>query len=103
MEVIVIESEAYKQLITRIENIERLFIEAISELKEAKNDRYWSVEEVAEFTGFCESWVRKRKEHMGFFQEGKDLKFLKSNVLKYMSQRSVDPKVNRALKTSGRT
>jgi hypothetical protein len=97
MEVIVIETEAYKQLQHHLENIERLFLDTVAELKELKNEKYWSVADVMEYTGFSSDWVLARKEHFGFFKEGKDYRFFKANVIKYMSLRSVEPKINRQL------
>lgn len=97
MEVIVIESGAYKELVDTLALQRTLFLEVVSELKTLKNEKYWSVSDVMEFTGFSKDWVLARKEHFGFFQDGKDLKFYKPNVMRYLELRSVAPKVNRQL------
>lgn len=97
MDVMVMETEAYRQLERRLETMERLFLQVVEELKEAKNDRWMSVKEVMEYTGFGIDWVMARKQHFGFFQDGKDLKFWNPNVIKYMSLRSVEPKIDRQL------
>lgn len=99
MDVIVVDSEAYKQQEETLNLLRKLFLDVVAELKEAKNERYLSVEEVSELTGFSKDWVYARKTDIGFFQEGKDLRFWKPNVLKYMALRSIEPKVNKVFKT----
>lgn len=99
MEVITIESAAYKELLQVISLQMTLFLNLVEELKDTKNEKYLSVEEVCELTGFSKDWVYARKADIGYFSEGKDLKFWKPNVLKYMSQRSIEPKVSKVFKT----
>lgn len=97
MEVITIESSAYKELLQTLTLQRTLFLETVAQLKEAKNDKWMSVSEVLEYTGFSRQWLMARKNDIGFFQDGKDLRFLKSNVIKFMSLRSVEPKINKTL------
>lgn len=95
MEVITIESETYKEQEARLRLLEKLFLQVVAELRETKNDRWIGVKEVREFTGFSTNWIMARKLDFGFFQDGKDLKFYKPNVMAYMISRSIDPKINK--------
>jgi hypothetical protein len=102
MEVVVIEAEAFQQLLARIENMEKLFLETVKDFKDKSNERWLTIFEVAELTGFSRAWVYHRKDYIGFFQEGKDLRFWKQDVIKFMNLRSIEPKINKALKTLGK-
>jgi hypothetical protein len=63
------------------------------EILSLKVDRWMSVDEVSAYTGFGPKWVTARKEKFGFFQDGKDIKFKKSNVDAYMKRNSIEPKI----------
>jgi hypothetical protein len=97
MEVIVMESIAFKTIMARLENLENLFLKTIKKVEDSSLDRWMSVEEVAEFTGFSKDWVYDHKEDIGFFHNGGHLKFWKPDVTKFMELRSVKPRINKTL------
>lgn len=66
------------------------------ELISLKDDRWMSVDEVSDYTGFGPKWVAARKEKFGFFQDGKDIKFKKSNVDAYLKRNSIEPKIKQS-------
>ena len=65
------------------------------ELKHLKDDRWMTLQEVQEYTGFSYDWVYKRRESIGFFQEGSSIRFKKSVVDAYMLANSITPKKKR--------
>jgi hypothetical protein len=97
MKVITIKSKDYKAQQENLAILRELFLKTVEELKEAKQDKWMSVEEVAEFTGFSRDWVYDHKEDIGFFHNGGHLKFWKPDVMKFMELRSVKPKINKTL------
>jgi hypothetical protein len=97
MEVYTIESEAYKAQQESLNLLRKLFLDTVEELKEAKDNKWMSVAEVMQFTGFSRQWLMMRKHDIGYFQDGKDLRFWKPDLIKFMELRSVKPKINKTL------
>lgn len=90
-EVIVIDSEVYKEQNARLAMMEKLFLNVVNELHDKENERWISVQQVMEYTGFSRQWVMNRKDVLGFFQDGKDLRFWKPDVMSFMSTRAIHP------------
>lgn len=82
MEVIVIESEAFKR-------IEYLLERAAQLNKEP--DIIMTMEEAAEYLRVEKQWVYARRKKIGFFQESKTILFRKSALDKYFQAHSIDP------------
>lgn len=97
MEFYAIESEAFKSQQESLNLLRKLFLDTVEELKEAKDNKWMSVAEVMQFTGFSRQWLMMRKHDIGYFQDGKDLRFWKPDLIKFMELRSVKPKINKTL------
>ena len=92
MEVIVIESEAFKAIMFEVSEGRRVS-EAYWRLStERAEDKWLSPKQAAEYTGFKQAWIVDRKERIGFFQDGNGLRFKKSKLDKYMDANSVEPR-----------
>lgn len=90
MEVIVIESEAFKRLEYLIERVAQLGKE---------QDVIMSLEEAAEYLRVDKQWVYSRRRKIGFIQEGKVLRLRKSAIDKFLDTLTVKPKVNNITNT----
>ncbi len=87
-EVITIESQAWKSIMFNIERAMQTTEQIARELRQVKEDRWMTLEEVAEFTGFKSTWITARKRDLGGFKQGKGLRFKKSKVDQYMEEHS---------------
>jgi len=86
MDVIVIESPAFKKLMDRLDRIE--------EATKKDGDRWLSMKDAQDYTGFGKDWLNARKEEIGYFQDGcKDIRFYKSNIDKYFKAKTILRKV----------
>lgn len=83
MEVIVIESEAFK----RLEHL----IERAAKASDDK-DEIFNLEQAGEYIGVTGQWVYARRDRIGYIQEGKILRFRKKNIDKYLDSISIAPK-----------
>lgn len=83
MEVIVIESEAYKNLMFKIDTLFKALTKPVKE-----EDKWLTMEEVMEYTGFKYSWIMTRRSRIGYFRDGNGLRFKKANIDKYMEANS---------------
>ena len=93
MEVIVIESEAFKAIEGMVSNILSVVTAQSNEIKQLKDNRLMSVKEVCSYTGFGIDWVNKHKEHIGYTQIGcKDLRFYKEDVDSYFLKHRIQSK-----------
>ncbi|AMR34188.1 hypothetical protein A0256_23410 [Mucilaginibacter sp. PAMC 26640] len=90
------ETEALQNFISRVEkldnsvagsllNLEKTMMDAISKLSDTKN-KYLSVHEVTQFTGFGKKWVQDHKQDIGFSTVGGCLRFKREDVESFMSQ-----------------
>jgi hypothetical protein len=52
MEVIVMESSAFKTIMARLESLENLFLKTIEKVEDSSLDRWMSVKEVTEYLGY---------------------------------------------------
>lgn len=87
MDVIVIESQAYKDIVGMFETTLNTVTKLAEENKKLKDDRWMSLKEVMKYLGFGKEWVLARKSELGYFQVGcKDLKFRKSKIDLYMEK-----------------
>lgn len=92
MEVITMESEAWKALIADIEEAKKLTKAMFDKMNDTAQDRWFSPKDAAEYTGFNIAWIKARSAKIGAFQDGKGLRFKKSNVDKYMEKNSFKAK-----------
>jgi|GEM_PF-1242516 len=83
MEVVVIESDTFKKLTKTLEIAMDTFLTVMDENQELKEDRWMSVEEAAKYVGFGKQWLHKRKEDIGFFQDGSSIRFKRSHLDAY--------------------
>lgn len=71
-----------------LEENKRTTAHVLKQLAEAKTDTWLSPEEAAAHVGFNPRWVKDRADKIGAFQDGKGLRFKKSNLDKYMEANS---------------
>lgn len=83
MEGLFFESAAYKEMMYKLDVVFKAVTAPVKE-----TDKWMSMEEVVEYTGFSRTWVMHRKNKIGCFSDGKGLRFKKSNVDKYMEANS---------------
>lgn len=92
MEVRVIETSA-------IQKFEEMFIAACKRIEEAADEkkfyhekRLLSAKEVGRLTGFSQGSILKRKHEIGFFTQGKDIRFRMKDVEKWIEQNYIRPR-----------
>ena len=78
-----IESKAYQNFMFKIDTLFKAFTKPIKE-----EYKWMSVEDVVNYTGFSKTWVVVLKYKIGCFEDGKDLRFKKANIDKYMESNS---------------
>lgn len=88
MDVIVIESAAFKAM---LHEIERKIVDTVTK-HVSPEDRFMTVKEVAEYTRFAPQWVTLRSAEIGAFQKGCGLRFKKSDVDAYMAKHTFKTK-----------
>ena len=84
MEVIVIESAAWKALIFEIEESRKLVKAMFSQMTANSQDKWLSLDEAAKYAGFKPRWIRERSAKIGAFQDGCGLRFKRSDIDAYM-------------------
>lgn len=91
MDVIVIQSEAYNNIMAKIDAVVNLANEQAAIPEE---DRYMSVDEVCSYVGFGKNWLAERQHVIGYYQDGKDRRFKRKDIDAYMEKHRI--KSNRA-------
>ena len=86
MEVIVIESEAFKR-------IEYMLKRAAQLGKEP--DVIYTLEEAANYLRVDKKWIQTRKDKIGFFQEGRVIRIRKSAIDKYFDSLTIKPRIKK--------
>lgn len=92
MEVIVLDSEVYKAITSKIDNMAAMLEKLMSEKKIA--DPYMSIEEVERYIGFERKWIVKKLDNreIAYTNLGK-MKIKKSAIDAYMDKHSIQPKI----------
>lgn len=88
MELITFESEAYKAMLFEITQNHKKTDAIIAQLNARSVDKWLSPTEAAEYTGFTPRWIKERSALIGAFQDGKGLRYKRSNLDKYMEANS---------------
>lgn len=83
MEVITIESQAFKALVNEI-------VDQITE--RFKPDSLMTNQQVMDYTGFGPKWLSTRKELIGYIQDGKEIRFRRSHVDAYLNKHFISRK-----------
>jgi excisionase family DNA binding protein len=86
MEVQVFDSAVVKELTRKVDYFGSLIAQVLEENKSLKNDKWMSVSEVTEYTGFGYKWIEDRQQEIGYFQDGKDKRFKKADIDAYMKK-----------------
>lgn len=92
MEVITVESGAWKALIADIEEANKCTRAMFAKMNDAVQDRWLSPEEAAEYVGFKPAWIKARSAKIGAFKDGCGLRFKRSDVDAYMKKNSFKAK-----------
>lgn len=79
----VLTAEEYQELKQDLACMRKLFTDAVSELKQLKDNKLMSVAEVCEFSGYGEAWVLRNKDKIGFSQATGSLRFFKEDVIAF--------------------
>lgn len=85
MNVIVIESEAFKRLEFLIERTAEL----AEKIANKDPDRIFTLQQAAEYIGVTKQWVSSRKAKIGYFQESNVIRIKKSAIDKYLDKYTV--------------
>lgn len=92
MEVITVESGAWKSLIADLEETRKLIQAMFDKMSDAAADRWLSPKEAAEYVGFKPAWIKARSHKIGAFKDGCGLRFKRSDIDKYMQKNSFKAK-----------
>jgi predicted DNA-binding transcriptional regulator AlpA len=79
-EVMVIECEAFQELVAMYKDLVRINTELRDENNKIKKRKLLNSVEVAEMVGYKEATIRLKKKEIGFFTEGKDVFFKPEDV-----------------------
>lgn len=94
MEVVTIETGAYKNMVGMFESILTTVNTLAAENKNLKSDRLMGINELMDYTGFGKTWLMQHKEEIGYVQIGSSpLKFRKENVDAFLDKHSIQRKV----------
>ena len=88
MEVITIESSTFNAIIHAIEENKKLTERIFQKLEAAKEDKWLSPLEAAEYSGFSKQWINSKAADIGAFKNGTALRFKRSAVDAYMQKHS---------------
>ena len=88
----VIDAGALNDLKNMFVESQRMVRELATENAALKSKKLLSVAEVAEMTGYSTVTINRRKEEIGFFTEGKDIKFKPSDVDAWIEENYIKPK-----------
>lgn len=88
MEVIVMESEAFKKLEYLIERNAEL----MERLVNRDPDRILSLDQAAEYIGVTKQWVSTWKKAISYFKESKLIRIRKSDIDKYLEKHTIKGK-----------
>lgn len=92
MQVITIEDSAFKAIEGMVSNILNVVTAQNEEIKHLKDNRLMSIDEVSAYLGFGSKWIHQRKDLIGFFQDGKDIKMYKADVDAYITKNFIKRK-----------
>ncbi|MBC7566362.1 MAG: helix-turn-helix domain-containing protein [Pedobacter sp.] len=95
MEVLVIEAEAYKNLINQFTEMKE-FMQKLTDQMYANTKPYLSVTEVCALTGFGKTWVNDNKADIGFSSVGGAIRFKRNDVTEYMEANYFKSKIRRS-------
>jgi hypothetical protein len=92
MEVVTMESPAFKELVTMFGKVCKTCIELASENNALKSKRLFTAQEVSNITGYNEKTIRLKKHEIGFRSEGGQLMFKPEDVDAWIERGYVAPK-----------
>lgn len=92
MEVIVIESQTFQEILTMYQRVCGLLEEELREKKKRNDKLLLSAREVAEMTGYNEKTIRLKKHEIGFFTIGKEVMFKPADVEAWIEQSYIRPR-----------
>ncbi len=90
--VAVIDSNALSDLCDMFRESQRMVRELARENADLKKRKLLTVSDVAKLTGYTERTIRDRKHEIGFFTEGKDIRFKISDVDSWIDRYYIKPK-----------
>lgn len=88
MNVVTIESEAFKKLEYLIERNAQL----TEQMANKEADRIFTLAQAAEYLGVDRRWVDTRKKSIGYFREGRLIRIRKSDIDKYLEKHTIKTK-----------
>jgi hypothetical protein len=91
-EVIVIESETFQKMQNMFSELVRMNRKLAEENKNLQLKRLLRVEDICTMTGYSKNTVLRRKEEIGFFCEGKDIKFKSADVDNWIQSYYIKPR-----------
>lgn len=95
MEAVIIEAEAYKSLMSKIDDLIETSQKLMTQNKALKEKLLLSSNEVAALTGYNEKTIRIKKDEIGFFTVGKEVLFKPADVQLWIDRNYIKPKFER--------
>lgn len=92
MEVVVIEAEAFKAMQAMFNEVVRLHKELADDAARRRDKRLLTAKEVAEMVGYRYATIKLKKHEIGFFSEGKDVKFKLKDVEAWIDRNYIKPR-----------
>lgn len=86
------ESETFKKMQDMFEEVVRLHKELSDDVKRLKDKRLLTPKEVAELVGYNPNTIKQKKHEIGFFSEGKDVKFKLKDVEAWIDRNYINPR-----------
>lgn len=94
MEAVIIEAEAYKSLMSKIDDLIETSQKLMTQNKALKEKLLLSSNEVAALTGYNEKTIRIKKDEIGVFTVGKEVLFKPADVQLWIDRNYIKPNLS---------
>lgn len=88
----VIEAKALQHLTDMFEKSQKMVLDLARENADLKKRKMLTVSEVAKITGYSDRTIREKKHEIGFFSEGKDIRFKIDDVDRWIENNYIRPR-----------
>jgi translation elongation factor EF-1alpha len=95
MEAVIIEADAYKGLMSKIDDLIETSQKLMAQNRSLKEKLLLSSNEVAELTGYNEKTIKIKKHEIGFFTQGKQVFFKPADVQLWIDRNYIKPTLHR--------
>lgn len=92
------ESAAFKEMQDMFKEVVRLHKELVDDAARRRDKRLLTAKEVAEMVGYRYGTIKLKKHEIGFFSEGKDVKFKLKDVEAWIERNYINPRFQQGYK-----